>query len=131
MHLPERDILAIGPGINRTLRHRGLGRSAITQQFGAPSIEDLVHTDSVPNRQGTSTVRSYEYVPGFSLIVVIVARDRYSSPQVSDVVIPFASHIKPNQVTRAHILIQMIVPSQRGKRAREYSSVSGHCPRPE
>src|SRR5277367_5065345 len=102
----------------------------MTQQFGSPSVEYLVDCDSVPNREGASTVRSHEYVPGFSLIVVIVARDRYSSPQISNVVIPFAAHIKPNQVTRAHILTQMIVPGQRGERAREYGIVSGHCPRP-
>ena len=81
MHLPERDILAIGPGIDCTLRHQSLGRSAMTHQFGSPSIEDLVYSNSVPNRDGTSTIRSYEYVPGFSLVVVIVARYRYSSPK--------------------------------------------------
>ena len=31
--------------------------------IGAPSIEVLIDSDAVPNREGTSAIGSYEYVP--------------------------------------------------------------------
>src|ERR1700737_1539373 len=103
----------------------------MTQQFGTPSIEDLVDRGPVAQPEDTSMICRYEYVPGLSLIVVVVARDRHRPPQISYVVVLFASHIKAHQVARAHILVQVIVSRERSKREREYGIVSRHCPRPE
>src|ERR1700722_18226700 len=103
----------------------------MTQQFGTPSIEDLVDRGPVAQPEDTSMICRYEYVPGLSLIVVVVARDRHRSAQISYVVVLFASHIKAHQVARAHILVQVIVSREGSKRPREYRIVSCHCPRPE
>ena len=45
----------------------------MTQQFGTPSIEDLVDSGPVVQPKDTSMICRYEYVPGLSLILVIVA----------------------------------------------------------
>src|ERR1017187_6454298 len=103
----------------------------MTQQFGTPSIEDLVDRDPVAQPEDASMICRYEYIPSLSLIVVVVARDRHCSPQVSDVVVLLTSHIKAYQVARVHILVQVIVSRERSKRSREYGIVSRHCPRPE
>src|ERR1700729_2709953 len=103
----------------------------MTQQFGAPSIEDLVDSGPVAQPEDAGMICRYEYVPGLSLIVVIVARDRHCPPQIAYVVVLFASHIEAHEVARAHILVQVIISRERSKRPREYGIVSRHCPRPE
>src|SRR5580700_4507867 len=103
----------------------------MTQQFGTPSIKDLVDHGPVAEPEDTSLICRYEYLPGLSLIVVVVARDRDGPPQICYVVVIFASHVKAHQVARAHILVQVIVSRQRSERPREYGIVSCHCPRPE
>src|SRR6185437_717791 len=103
----------------------------MTQQFGTPSIEDLVDRGPVVQPEDPSMICRYEYVPGLLLIFVVAARDRDGPPQISYVVVLFASHIKAYQVTRAHILVQVVVSRERSKRPREYGIVSRHCPRPE
>src|ERR1700722_1881225 len=103
----------------------------MTQQFCTPDIEDLVDSSPVAQPEDTSMICRYEYVPGLSLILVIVAGDRHRPPQISYVVVLFASHIKAHEVARAHILVQVIVSRERSKRPREYGIVSCHCPRPE
>src|SRR5271170_5359442 len=92
----------------------------MTQQFRTPSIEDLVHSDPVAQLEDAGVIRRYEYVPGLPLIVVIVARNRNCPPQITYVVVLFASHIEPHEVTRAHILVQVIVSRERSERPREY-----------
>src|ERR1700689_2123012 len=103
----------------------------MTQQFGTPSVEDLVDRGPVVQPEDTSMICRHEYVPSLALIVVIVARDRHRSPQISYVVVLFASHVKAHQVARAHISVQVIVTRERCKRPREDRIVSCHCPRPE
>src|SRR6516164_3788976 len=103
----------------------------MTQQFGAPSIEDLVDRGPFAQPENTSMICSHEYIPRLSLTVVVAARDRHRPTQISLVVVLFASHVKAHQISRPHVLVQVVVSRVRSKRAREYSIVSRHCPRPE
>src|ERR1700683_215520 len=103
----------------------------MTQQFGTPGIEDLVDGGTAAHPEETRIICGYEYVPGLSLIVVIVARDGHRPPQITYVVVLLASDIKAHEVTRAHILVQVIVSRERRKRARQYGIVPHHGPGPE
>src|ERR1700730_2879972 len=103
----------------------------MTQQFGPPSIENLIDSRPVAQREDSSMICSHEHVPGFALIVVVVAQDRNCPSQISRVVVLFTSHIQADQVTRAHVLVQVVVSRKGGKRARAYGIVSSHSAWPK
>jgi hypothetical protein len=97
----------------------------------APDGKYLIGGYSFAKSAGACVVSRHKYIPELTLILAVMARYRHGSPQISLVVVPFASHIKANQFSRAHISIEVVITSHRSKRTRENAVLAGHGPRPE
>src|SRR5580700_2243657 len=85
VHLPERDVLAIRPGVDRMLGKHGFRRGPMTQEFLPPGIEHLIDSDSFAQCLCARVIGCNEYTPGLALAVIITARDRNRPPHVSGV----------------------------------------------
>ena len=103
----------------------------MTDQVLPPRIEDLIFCDSIAQRLCGRPIRGDEDRPGFSLRVVVMPRDRHGPPQISLIVLPFASHIQSHQFARKHGAVQMIIPRSRKEWLRKHRVLSCHRPRPE
>ena len=84
MHLPERNILTVRPGIDRVLRQLALRRCPVTHELFPPGLEHLIDRDTLAQRFCSGVICGDEYAPGLPLIVGIVARYRNRPAQISD-----------------------------------------------
>src|ERR1700735_260033 len=110
MHLPERNILLLGPLFDGALCERTFRRVTMANEFRAPRLEHLIDSDSFAQSFRAGVVGGDEDVPKLALIFSEMSGDRNGAAQISRIVIYFATYVEPHQISSAHDRVQMVVP---------------------
>src|SRR6202046_960217 len=103
----------------------------MAEQFGAPSLENLVRGNAFAQRIGACMICGDEDVPNFALIFREFSRDGNRAAQIPLIVLPLATYIQANQISGAHDRIQVVVAGERYKGTWEHCVRTRHGPRPE
>src|SRR5262245_39611241 len=103
----------------------------MSEQLRAPYVVNVVDLYTFPQSGSRLTVGGYEDVPGFALVIGVVAGDRNGAAEVAEIVFVFAADVEANQFSGLHLTIQVIVVGERGEGFWEDRVLARHYPGPE